>query len=476
MLPSTALVVGPETPTRARPRAAVTSPWSGERLADVELATEDDADRAAAGAVAAFAELRREPSFRRAARARAIADGIAADAERFARLITAESGKPIALARIEVGRAVTTFRLAAEEATRIGGEVVPLDLAEGGADLSGRWVRVPRGPVLAISPFNFPLNLVAHKVAPAIACGCPVVLKPAPQTPLTALALRDLADRVAPRSLVALPCDVPVAERLVRDDRFAVLSFTGSAAVGWHLKAIAGKKLVVLELGGNAAAIVHEDGGDPAAIAKKLCASAFGFAGQVCIKTQRLYVHRPIAERLVDALVAEARRVEVADPSEPTTLLGPMIDERAAARVEAWVDEALAAGARRLAGGPRTGARVPATVLAIDGDGRGLRVVDEEVFGPVLTVHVYDAWNDALRMADATRYGLQAGLFTDSMARVSEAFERLEVGGLVINDTPSVRVDAMPYGGARDSGLGREGVRYAIEELTQPKMLVVRSR
>jgi glyceraldehyde-3-phosphate dehydrogenase (NADP+) len=329
--------------------------------------------------------------------------------------------------------------------------------------------------VLAIAPFNYPLNLVAHKVAPALACGAPVVLKPAPQTPLTALRLAEIVREsgAPPDTLQVVPCTNDVAETLVRHDAFAVLSFTGSDKVGWYLKSIAGKKHVLLELGGNAACIVH-DAGNLAQVAAVLCASAFNYAGQVCIKTQRLYVHRPLAEALLSEIVPRACSYEPQDPKSATSAIGSMIDERSAIRVQEWIDEARAAGAHALAYGNRSNNRLPATVLRFDDEGRGLAIVEEEAFGPVLTVHLYDELGDALRMAGATRYGLQAGIYTDSLARVKEAFDHLDVGALIVNDVPSVRIDAMPYGGRRDSGIGREGVRYAIEEMTDRKMLVVR--
>jgi acyl-CoA reductase-like NAD-dependent aldehyde dehydrogenase len=270
-----------------------------------------------------------------------------------------------------------------------------------------------------------------------------------------------------------LPCDVDVAERLVKDERFATLSFTGSAKVGWHLKAIAGKKRVLLELGGNAAVIAHDDA-NLARLGERVVAGAFGYAGQVCIKVQRLYVHSAIYDRVVGDLVDRTKKLAPAAPLEASTVVGPMIDEANAKRVEAWVAAAIAAGAKPLVRGARDGNRLPPVILAIDGDGRGMQVVDEEVFGPVLTVHRFDTWDDALRMADATKYGLQAGIFTDSQARIREAFARLHVGGLVVNDVPTFRVDVMPYGGVRDSGFGREGVRFAIEEMTERKLMVVR--
>jgi acyl-CoA reductase-like NAD-dependent aldehyde dehydrogenase len=456
--------------------AWIQSPWSGERIAPVVLANRAQADRAAKAALDAFEATKRMASFSRRRLLREITRRISAAREELATLITHEAGKPKTLARFEVDRAIVTFGLGAEESTRLGGEVVPLDVTESTAPYRGHWQRVPRGPVLAITPFNFPLNLVAHKIAPALACGAPVVLKPAPQTPLTALRLAEIVREsgAPPDTLQVLPCENDVAETLVRHDAFAVVSFTGSDKVGWHLKSIAGRKHVLLELGGNAACIVHEDATGFAQIAAAVCASAFNYAGQVCIKTQRLYVHRAVADRLLAEIVPRACSYEPQDPKSTTAAISSMIDERSAVRVERWIEEARATGARPLAFGNRTGNRLPATVLHFDGDGRGLSIVEEEAFGPVLTVHLFDDFTDALRMAGGTRYGLQAGVYTDSLSRVKEAFDRLDVGALVINDVPSVRVDAMPYGGRRDSGIGREGVRYAIEEMTDRKMLVIR--
>jgi len=456
--------------------AWVTDPWTGEHVAAVVLADAARASQAAARAAKLFETTRRMPSFQRRRILKEITRRLVESREELAALITRESGKPRTLARFEVDRAIVTFGLGAEESVRIGGEVIPLDVTEPTAAYRGHWQRVPRGPVLAISPFNFPLNLVAHKVAPALACGAPVVLKPAPQTPLTALRLAEIVrESGAPDDMLqVVPCTNEVAESLVRSDAFAVLSFTGSDKVGWHLKSIAGKKQVLLELGGNAACIVHEDAPNLAQTAAVVCASAFNYAGQVCIKTQRLYVHWPIVDRFLAELVPRACSYTPQDPRSATAAIGPMIDERAAARVDRWVDEARGAGATPLAYGKREGNRMSATVLRLAGDGRGLHVVEEEAFGPVLTVHVYETFPDALRMANATRYGLQAGIFTDSLSRVRDAFDTLDVGALVVNDVPSVRVDAMPYGGQRDSGLGREGVRYAIEAMTERKMLVIR--
>jgi len=457
------------------PVAVVREPWSGAEVGRVVLADEARAEEAVAASVRAFERLRVMTSHERKTVLARVVQEIAANAETFADLLAREAGKPIAMARTEVTRAQATFELGAEEATRVGGEVMPLDTTATSRGYTGLWKRVPAGPVIALAPFNFPLNLVAHKIAPALACGCPVVLKPPPQAPLTSMLLAACIRRAgAPDDTVqVVPCDVGVAEKLVRDDRFATLSFTGSAKVGWHLKSVAGKKRVLLELGGNAAVIAHDDAPLDWA-AERVVAGAFGYAGQVCIKVQRLYVHRTIADAFVAKVVGRARTVEPKSPLDPTALLGPMIDEANARRVEEWVNEATRAGARVLCGARRDGTRYWPTVIEIDGAGTGLKVVDEEVFGPVLTVHRYDTWDEALSMADGTRYGLQAGIFTDSRARVAQAFDRMHVGGLVVNDTPTFRVDSMPYGGVRDSGLGREGVRFAIEEMTEKKLLVVR--
>jgi acyl-CoA reductase-like NAD-dependent aldehyde dehydrogenase len=456
------------------PTQVVHEPWSGAEIARVVLADEASAGEATLACVRAFDRLRACTSYDRKAVLARVAHEIEAREEAFSLLIAREAGKPIAMARAEVARAVSTFQIGAEEATRIVGEVLPLDVTSTTRGYVGSWVRVPAGPVIAISPFNFPLNLVAHKIAPALASGCPVVLKPPPQAPLTSLLLAECIRHAGgPDDAVqVVPCEVAVAEKLVRDDRFATLSFTGSAKVGWYLKSIAGKKRVLLELGGNAAVLVHGDAPIERAI-ERLVPGAFGYAGQVCIKVQRLYAHRPIADALVGRLVQLASAVEPKSPLDPKAVCGPMIDEANAKRVEQWVGEAARAGGRVLCGGRREGNRYWPTVIEFDGDGRGLKVVDEEVFGPVLTVHRYDAWEEALAMADATRYGLQAGVFTDSRARVAEAFAKLHVGSLIVNDVPTFRVDSMPYGGTRDSGLGREGVRFAIEEMTERKLLVV---
>ena len=450
-------------------------PWTGEVVGEVVLASATEARAAALRSVVAFGRTSKLSGYERRDALRKVSQSLGARAAEIAELIAKEAGKPITQAKGEVARAVSTFELAAEESTRMNGEIMPLDISPAGKDTVGYWTRVPAGPVLGIAPFNFPLNLVAHKVAPALACGASIVLKPPPQAPLTSILLAAIVKECfpVPDALQVLPSDNDVAETLVRDSRFATLSFTGSTKVGWHLRSIAGNKRVLLELGGNAAVLVHEDNPVKDAAARVVSA-AFAYAGQVCIKVQRLLVHRPIAESFVAEIVKRARHAGPRSPLDPETLLGPMIDVANAERVEAWVNEATQAGARPLTPFVREGARVHPMVLAVEGDGAGLKVVDEEVFGPVLVVQTYEAWQEALRLADRTRYGLQAGIFTDSNARIREAWDTLHVGGLVVNDVPTFRVDSMPYGGTRDSGIGREGVRFAMEEMTERKLLVMR--
>jgi glyceraldehyde-3-phosphate dehydrogenase (NADP+) len=458
------------------PRVTVRDPWRGEAVGHLVLCDDERAELAMRAAERAFATMRTLPSFERRRILRSVAQSVAWNAEKFAELIAREAGKPIRLAHAEVARAVSTLELGAEEATRIGGEVLPLDLTESAANMVGGYVRVPSGPVIAMAPFNFPLNLVCHKVAPALASGCSIVLKPAPQAPLTALLLGDLVRQAgAPENaLQVVPCEISVAQKLVRDERFATFSFTGSAKAGWYLKSIAGKKRVLLELGGNAAAIVHSDAEVDRALERTLT-SAFAYAGQVCIKAQRLFVHDDIYDRFVPELARRASAMVPRDPLDPEATVSCLIDEASAMRVESWIDEGLRAGLERLAGLTRSGSHVPPTVLAVSSpDHLALKVVAEEVFGPVLTVHRYKKWTEALEQATATRYGLQAAIFTRDLSRVREAFDRLRVGGLIVNESPSFRVDAMPYGGTKDSGLGREGVRFAIEEMTERKLLAMR--
>ncbi|MBM4125035.1 MAG: aldehyde dehydrogenase family protein [Nitrospira sp.] len=455
--------------------APVRNPFDGSTVAEVCQAGPAEADEAVSAAVAAFPSLRRSPAHVRAAALEKIVATLTARREELARTIVAEAGKPISDARREVSRGIATFALAAEEATRIPGEVIPLDLTPGTESYLGVLRRFPIGPVLGITPFNFPLNLVAHKVAPSLACGNPIVLKPAPQTPLTSLLLGEivLEAGLPPGSFSVLPCDNTVAERLVVDPRLKILSFTGSAAVGWMLKAKCGKKRALLELGGNAAVIVEPDA-DLEVAAQRCVAGGFAYAGQTCISVQRIQVQESVYDRFVAALLARVAAVTVGDPGEDATVIGPLIDEAAARRVEAWIKEAVAQGARVLAGGARRGSLVEATVLADVSP--AMKVSCCEVFGPVVTVSRYKRFEDAVAAVNNSDFGLQAGVFTRDVDRIFTAYRDLDVGAVLANEVPTFRADHMPYGGVKDSGLGREGVRYAIEEMTEPKLLVLNLR
>jgi acyl-CoA reductase-like NAD-dependent aldehyde dehydrogenase len=441
------------------------------RFLDSPLASTADVDRAIALA-AAHRELSAWPAHRRAALCAAVADAIRAHKAELAALICREAKKPITYARGEVERAAATFGFAADEARRLGGEVVPLDAAAGGEGRLGLALRVPRGPVAAITPFNFPLNLVAHKLAPALACGAPVVLKPAPETPETALALaRLIHDAGAPAgALAVVPCDLDAAGLLVEDPRLRVLSFTGSAAVGWQLRARAGEKQVLLELGGNAACIVMPDADLEAAL-PRLVTGAFAYAGQVCIKLQRLVVPDALHDRVARALTpAIERQAIVGDPARDDVMVGPLIRRRDADRVEQWIADSRA---DVLVGGRREGDTVWPTLLA-NADPAS-KVVREEVFGPVLVLERARDLDDAIRRVNDSPYGLQAGIFTRDVAALMKAFRELSVGAVLHDDVPIFRVDHMPYGGSKRSGIGREGPRYAIEEMTELRLLVMRT-
>ncbi|HET7453878.1 MAG TPA: aldehyde dehydrogenase family protein, partial [Thermoanaerobaculia bacterium] len=411
---------------------------------------------------------------KRAEALRAIAAGIGRRRSEFAEAIVAEAGKPIRYAEGEVDRAIVTFTLAAEEAARIGGEILAVDLEPRSENLWCGVERFPKGVVAALTPFNFPLNLLAHKVAPAIACGCPVVAKPSPRTPRAARLLAEESAKTAwpAAAFSVVECDNADAPALWRDARVAVVSFTGSDAVGWRVKEEAPRKTVVLELGGNAAAIVHADA-DLETAAKKLAVSAFAYGGQVCIKAQRILVARPVLSAFLDRFAAAARALAPGDLRDPRTGLCPLIDDEAARRVASWVDEATSAGAAVVLGGPRDGRYVPPTILT--GVGEDAKVRRREVFGPVAIVDPYDAFEDALAAANDTAYGLHAAVFTRDIGRIREAFRSLEVGGVLVNEPPSTRIDNFPYGGVKASGAGREGVRSTILEYTEPRVLLVSS-
>ena len=450
----------------------VKSPYDGKAVGRVHLAGPGLIEEALASAAEAFAAFRRLSAWRRSEMILKTAEGITKREEELARTITLESGKPIRDARGEVKRAAMTFQLAAEEARRLGGQVLPLDISPGS---DGRFAivrRFPVGPVLGITPFNFPLNLVAHKVAPAMACGNPIIIKPAPRTPLSALLLGEIAlDAGLPAgALNVVPCANEHASLLWEDQRIKKLSFTGSAAVGWMLKEKAGTRKVTLELGGNAGVIIHSDA-DLEFAAKRCALGAFSNAGQVCISVQRIYVQRTVFDRFTELYLEECRKIKMGDPMDEMTALGPMIEEAAAIRTEQWVGEALEQGASVLLGGKRKGSFMEPTVLT--GTRASMKICGEEVFAPVVSLEAYGEFDEALKEVNSGLYGLQAGVFTRDMARVFRAYEELEVGGVVVGDVPTYRVDNMPYGGVKMSGFGREGVAYAIEEMTEPKLLAI---
>ncbi len=454
----------------------VRSPWDQGLVGRVTIATRADARQALNHAVACVRRTRLLPRWKRREILEDVAAALIEQKERFAQLIVAEAGKPLRMARTEVDRAVLTFKTAAEEAVRIGGESIPLDLTEGN---EGRWGLLQRfgiGPVLAITPFNFPLNLVAHKVAPAIAAGCPVIVKPAPQTPFTALALGEVILKAGwPEEALAVLtlADADTAWLAEKEDRIKLVSFTGSAKAGWELKAHSGRKRVVLELGGNAALVVHSDWKNLDEAALRTAHAAFGFAGQSCVSVQRVFVERNIFQTFVWKVVDIAEKMVIGDPSNDATELGPMIRLSEAERVEAWVKEAVEGGAKLVAGGERKASTITPVILTATKP--GMKVRDEEIFGPVLLIEPYDDFDDALSQVNHSKYGLQAGLLTRDSGRILTAYRELEVGALIVGDTPNWRLDPMPYGGVKESGLGREGIRWAIEEMTEPRMLVMAS-
>ena len=452
----------------------VRAPWDGRLLRRVAQAGMGQVERALAAAAGARERLARQSTGNRREVLEGIVAGLRARSEEMAQLICHEAGKPISLARVEVSRATEVFRLAAAELSRFGGAIVPVDLDAGTEGVECEVRRFPAGVVVGIVPFNFPLNLGAHKVAPALAVGAPILVKPPPQAPSAQLLLAEIAQQAGadPAALQVLTCDNAVAERLATDPRVRILSFTGSAPVGWSLKQKAPGR-VLLELGGNAAALVGADA-DLDWAAERCVAAGFGYAGQVCIKVQRVLVEKQAHGAFLERLLARTKAVPGGDPAGERTVCGPVIDDRSAARIGEWVEEAVGGGARVLAGGGRDGRMLQPTVLADVPE--SARAAREEIFGPVVAVWPVADWEAGIRAANAGQYGLQAGVFTRDLRRVREAFHRLEVGGVVVNDAPSLRSDNMPYGGVKRSGLGREGVRYAMDELTEERVLLTRLR
>jgi len=447
-------------------------PYDGQVIARVCQAADSDIEDAIGSAVEGFEETRRMPSHQRSAILHRLIQQMDRRADDFVETLILEGGKTRGVAKAEFGRAKETIRASAEEAKRIGGEIIPMDWTPAGEQRMGFVRRLPLGPVAGIAPFNYPLNLACHKLGPAVAAGNSFILKPASATPLSALLLAEalLEAGYPPPALSVIVCRGSQAERLVSDPRVAFMSFTGSSPVGWHLKSVAGRKRVGLELGGNAAAIVHEDANLDYAVAR-IVLGGFTNAGQNCVSVQRVFLHRPIYHEALSKLIERTAALKVGDPREEDADVGPMIGEQAAQTAAAWVREAVAAGARIALGGRTVGALFHPTILTDTKP--DMSVECQEVFAPVVTVSVYDGFDEAIRRANDTDFGLQSGVFTQNVNRVMKAFEALEVGGLIVNDVSTFRLDHMPYGGVRGSGMGREGPRYAIEEMTEMKLMVL---
>jgi len=457
---------------------AVTDKYTGEVATRVAQADAATIDAGIAACVEAAEPMARMAAYERQAVLAHCVTRFQERSDELALALCIEAGKPIRDSRGEVTRLIDTFRIAAEESVRMTGEVQPLDISPRAKGYQGMWKRVPIGPCSFVSPFNFPLNLAAHKIAPALAVGCPFVMKPASRTPLGALIIGEvLAETALPKGAFSiLPAHREGADLFTTDERLKLLSFTGSPEVGWDLKARAGKKKVVLELGGNAAVIVDQDirGPDLDDAVERIIFGAFYQSGQSCIGVQRIIIHASVYEELRDRLVAKTKTLVMGDPKDEATFIGPMIDEKEARRLEGWIEAARAGGAKVLCGGGREGAMLEATLM--EGVGREAKLYAEEAFGPVAILSRFDDFDAALDEVNDSRFGLQAGVFTRDLFRMMRAWDRLDVGGVVIGDVPSYRVDNMPYGGVKDSGLGREGVRFAMEDMTEIRNLVIRRR
>lgn len=452
---------------------AVTDKFTGKVATRVALADAATINAGITAAAAAAEPMARMSAFERQAVLQHCVRRFTERAEELAAALCVEAGKPIKDSRSEVTRLIDTFRIAAEESVRMTGEVQPLDISPRARGYQGMWKRVPIGPCSFIAPFNFPLNLAAHKIAPALAVGCPFVLKPASRTPLGAIMMGEvLAETDLPKGAFSiLPAARDGADLFTTDDRLKLLSFTGSPEVGWDLKARAGRKKVVLELGGNAAVVIDRDANLDDAV-ERCVFGAFYQSGQSCIGVQRIVVHEAIYAEFRDRLIERTTALIAGDPHDESVFMGPMIDVREAERLHRWVDEALAGGARLLCGGEREGALMAATLL--ENVDRGSTLYREEAFGPVAILETFADWEQAKNIVNDSKFGLQAGIFTRDIFKVLDAWDSLDVGGIVINDVPSFRVDNMPYGGVKESGLGREGVRFAMEDMTEIRNLVIR--
>src|SRR5215204_4566921 len=453
---------------------AVSNPFSGEQIAEVFSVNEAENSEAISMAEAAAKEMRVLARFEIARGLRKIAEGIERRKNQFVETIAREAAKPVKAARGEVERGIATFAWAAGEAERFAGEIVPVDTIATGKGKTAYTKFVPRGVIYGITPFNFPLNLVGHKVAPALAAGNAIIIKPSQRTPLTALLLGEvfMESGLPESALQIVPMDTKYIDAVYTDERVKMISFTGSAEVGWNIKAKAHKKMVTLELGGNAPVIV-DGSADFERSLRQTTVGAFTYAGQVCISVQRVFIHDKIFDRWTEKFIESARKLKKGDPLDEETELSSMIDTQAAEKAQSWVREAAANGARILCGNAREEALLDATVVT--NTNPEMRIASEEIFAPVATVEKFSDFEEAVDLANNTKYGLQAGVFTNSLENMQYASDNLEYGGIVINDVPTFRVDNMPYGGTKDSGFGREGVRYAMEEMSEIRLIVLNS-
>lgn len=452
----------------------VKSPFTGKVLAEVSSANESETEEAIALADEAAKEMRKLSRVEIAEGLRKISKAIEKRKDEFAESIANEAAKPLKTAKGEVERDISLFAWAAGEAERFAGDVVPIDTQAGGKGKFGYTLQVPRGVIYGISPFNFPLNLVGHKVAPALASANSIIIKPSSKTPLTALLLGEvfLESGLPKNALQVVPMNTDYIDTVLNDERVKMISFTGSDSVGWNLKTKAGKKAVSLELGGNAPVIIDESADLKRAI-EQTAYGAFAYAGQTCISVQRVILHEKIADEFTEKFVEKAKNLKIGNPLDETTELSVMIDENAAEKAKSWIDEALQNGAKLLCGGTRNGAMLDATILSDTNP--EMRVVADEIFAPVAVIERFSDFEEAVEMANHTRYGLQAGVFTGNLNHSRYAAENLEYGGVIINDVPTFRVDNMPYGGVKDSGFGREGVGYAMEEMSEIRLIVLNS-
>ncbi len=453
----------------------VANPYTGRAFAETYLAGENELEAAIDRAQSVENTMKSLSSFRRYEILFHVSKELILKKDYLAGVLAQEAGKPMVYAAAEIDRSAQTFLIAAEESKRLPKEYISLDWSSAGVNREGMVKYFPLGLVAGISPFNFPMNLAAHKIAPAIAAGCPIILKPASATPLSTLELARIVDETPlPKgALSIIPMNRTTGEKLVTDERFKLLTFTGSPKVGWQMKREAGKKKVVLELGGNAGVIVTRSADIDFAV-KRCLIGGFAYSGQVCIHAQRIFVEKPVFDDFTEKFVEGAKTLKSGDPLHPETQISVMIDEPNARRVESWVTEAVQRGAAILCGGNRKGSFFEPTVLT--NTEASMKVNCLEIFGPVVTVEPYTDFEEAIRLVNDTPFGLQAGVFTNRMNDINMAFDRLEVGGVIINDVPTFRVDHMPYGGIKDSGLGREGVKYAICDMMEPKILVTDNR